>query len=98
MAGDHHDRDIDSRAHGSQCRAQIEAIAARQLDIKQHQIGPAGIECGQRLAAVAGDADIEAGLLNGFAGEQRERSIVVDDESRRYKPRRADLGLSTGVV
>ena len=40
VARDHDDRHIDTRAHGAQCCAYVEAVAARQFDVEQDEVRP----------------------------------------------------------
>jgi len=88
VARDHDDRDIDSRAHEAQRRAQVETVAARQFDVKQHYVGFVVLKRGNGIPAVGGNPGVEAGLLKSLAGQERERWIIVNDQ---HAPSRVTL-------
>ncbi len=47
---------------------------------EQHEVGSVGLEGAESLAAVVGDFDGEAGLLQGLPREQSEGYIVIDEQ------------------
>ena len=60
-----------------------EPVRVRQHDVQQHELGPQGLDGGERRASVRGLADDrEAASLEQPAGETAEAGVVVHDQHR----------------
>src|SRR5690606_37806633 len=92
--GDDHDRHV--RIDRADRLQHVDAGAALHLEIREHEVGAALLECGDPGGTVAGGDRIVAELLDGDREILADRVVVVDDQYGRHEGRPSWYTASEG--